>query len=317
VGLELTDRRSRGAWNSTGGIDASFWLSSSVNVQAFAARTETSGPGGDDTAYRASVEYSGNRFGFSGEHLVIGPDVNAEMGFVTRTDIRRSNGNARITFRPGKAGVRKIEGTIIGGYITRLNGEIQDRNLGQFIETEWESGETLALMAFRGFTRLDEGFDMSDTIPVFPGDYTIREKGMMASTSRKRLVAFSAACGDSRSYGGRIRMLETGCTIAPNAHVSLQATMTFSKVRLPAGPFDSQVTSIRLVWALSTRLTCQSLIQYNSLEDKIILNARVHFIHHPGSDLFLVWNEERGSSLSIWDFGRRDAVMKLTYLVRL
>ena len=55
----------------------------------------------------------------------------------------------------------------------------------------------------------------------------------------------------------------------------------------------------------------------NSLDEQIILNARLHFIHHPGSDFFLVWNEERGSPSSVWDFGRRDAVMKLTYLMRL
>jgi hypothetical protein len=317
VGLALTDRRNRAGWNTAGGIDASFWPIPSVNILAFAARTETFGPGGDDLAYRAAVEYSGDRFGFAGEQLVIGPDVNAEMGFVTRTDIRRTSGHGRITFRPGRMGVRRVSAEAIGGYVSRLDGEIQDRNFGQFVEAEWESGEMLSLFNFRGFTRLDEGFDMSDRVPVPPGDYTLRDNGMMAATSQKRPVSLSAMLDDSRTYGGRVQMAETGCVIAPNAHVSMKTTYTFSRVRLPAGRFDSQVASIRLGWALSTRLSCQALIQYNSLDEQIILNARVHFIHHPGSDLFLVWNEERGSPSSVWTFGRRDAVMKFTYLVRL
>jgi hypothetical protein len=97
----------------------------------------------------------------------------------------------------------------------------------------------------------------------------------------------------------------------------MQTVYSFSSVRLPAGRLDSHIASVRLVWALSTHLSAQTLIQYNSLDRKILVNARMHFIHHPGSDLFLVWNEERGSPSSIWAFGRRDAVMKITYLVRL
>ena len=317
VGLALTDRRNRDGWNTAGGIDASFWPVPSVNLLAFAARTETSGPGGDDLTYRAAVEYSGDRFGLALDHLVVGPDINAEMGFVTRTDIRRFSGNGRITFRPGKLGLRRISLNAMGQRITRLNGEIQDYGFGQFVETEWESGETLDIMSYRGWTRLDEQFDMSDRIPVPPGDYTMRDNGLMASTSQKRTVSFSGGLGESRNYGGRIRMLETGFMIAPNPHISLRIGYNFNWVRLPAGGFDSQVALTRLVWALSTRLSFQAFVQYNSLDEQIILNARLHFIHHPGSDFFLVWNEERGSPSSVWDFGRRDAVMKISYLMRL
>jgi hypothetical protein len=317
VGLALTDRRNRAGWNTAGGIDASFWPARSVNVQAFAARTETLGPGGDDLAYRAAVEYSGDRFGFAGDHLVVGPDINAGMGFVTRTDIRRTSGNGRVTFRPGRLGVRRVSAFAMAGYVSRLSGEFQDRSFGRLLDIEWESGEMATVFNFSGFTRLDEGFDMSDTVAVPPGDYGIRDIGLMAATSRKRPVSFSLMLDDMRNYDGAIRMAETGCLIAPNAHVSMQTVYTFSRVRLPAGRFDSHVASIRLVWALSTRLSTQALIQYNSLDRKILVNARVHFIHHPGSDLFLVWNEERGSPSSVWAFGRRDAVMKITYLKRI
>ncbi|RPI01249.1 MAG: hypothetical protein EHM72_06930 [Calditrichaeota bacterium] len=317
LGFALTDRRNNSDWNTAGGIDASFWPTSSVNVQTFIARTETFGPGGDDLAYRAAVEYSGDRFGFDGEHLVIGPDINAEMGFVTRTDIRRTSGNGRITFRPDRFGIRRITLFGLGSYISRLDGEIQDRNFGQFVETEWESGEILALFSFQGFTRLDEEFSMSDVVPVPTGDYSLRDIGFMATSSRKRLLAASMMADEQRCYQGRIRMVETGLTLAPSAHLSMRTDYTYSQVRLPAGAFDSHVGSFRLVWALSTRLSAQTLVQYNSLDKDIIINARLHFIHHPGSDFYIVWNDERGSASSPWTLGRRDAVMKLTYLIRL
>ena len=124
LGFAVTDRRNASGWNSAGGLDASFWPMLALNVQAFAARTETMGPGGDDLAYRAAVEYTGDRFGFAASHLVIGPNVNAEMGFVTRNDIRRTSGNGRYIFRPKKYGVRSVTAFLLGNYITRLNGEL-------------------------------------------------------------------------------------------------------------------------------------------------------------------------------------------------
>ncbi len=317
IGFAATDRRNSSGWNTAGGVDASFWPTPSVNVQAFAARTATQGEGGDDLAYRAAVEYSGDRFGFAGEHLVIGPEVNAEMGFVTRSDIRRTSGNGRYVYRPKKYGVRSITLFAIGSYVTRLNGRLQDYNAGQFLETEWESGESLALFTFQGFTRLDEEFSMSDAVPVPAGDYTTREWGGMASTSRKRPLSLRAMAMRQSTFGGHLQTVESGLTLAPSAHFSLQAGYSYSRVRLPNGGFDSRVGSVRLVFAFSSRLSVQTLVQYNSLERRMVANARLHFIHHPGSDLFIAVNEERDSAASLWTVGRRDAAVKVNYLFRL
>ena len=90
VGAMVTDRRSAGNWNSTGGVDWSFWPASALNVQGFAAVTATSGAGGDGAAYRLSVDYQTDRFGIRAGHLGVGPDATADLGFITRTDVQRS-----------------------------------------------------------------------------------------------------------------------------------------------------------------------------------------------------------------------------------
>ena len=59
------------------------------------------------------------------------------------------------------------------------------------------------------------------------------------------------------------------------------------------------------------------LLQYNSLENALSANVRVNLIHRPGSDLFLVYTERRGDVDSkLWHLHERDAVMKVTYLMR-
>jgi hypothetical protein len=59
------------------------------------------------------------------------------------------------------------------------------------------------------------------------------------------------------------------------------------------------------------------LIQYNSLVDRASANIRVNFIHRPGSDLFIVFNEERDTGTSAWRVQNRTSVVKLTYLARI
>ncbi|MFB3110797.1 MAG: hypothetical protein ACE10G_02080 [Gemmatimonadales bacterium] len=58
-------------------------------------------------------------------------------------------------------------------------------------------------------------------------------------------------------------------------------------------------------------------MQYNAQDDELSANLRFNFIHRPGSDLFIVINEERGNSTSVWDLNTRMAVVKLTYLARI
>ena len=57
-----------------------------------------------------------------------------------------------------------------------------------------------------------------------------------------------------------------------------------------------------------------SLIQWNSDTDEVNINLMLNFIHRPGSDLFIVYNERRlveGYAPGILD---RSIAIKLTYL---
>ena len=81
-------------------------------------------------------------------------------------------------------------------------------------------------------------------------------------------------------------------------------------------PFEGE-PGTEITEAFSTKLVANALMQYNKLDDELSISVRINFIHRPGSDLFIVINEERGSSTSIWDVNTRAAVVKLTYLARL
>jgi Domain of unknown function (DUF5916) len=324
VGGMLVDRRDRGGGaglaprgsNTAGGLDASFWPAENVNLQAFAARTWTSGPGGDGSAWHVSGDYTGDRFGVFAQHLYVGPGADPEVGFVTRADIRRTDAFARVTLRPPTLGLRRIDVFAEGQHIVRTDGEKQDGGAGPTLNVEWNSGDSVAAFYFAGSTRLDEPFDLGGRLPVPAGDYRVRQWSAAATSASSRPVMVSLSAERSDSFGGRLDTRGARARVSPGSHLNLELAFTHNRVRLPAGSFTADVSSLRLLYAFTTRLFASALVQHNRLERRLVTNLRLGFIHRPGSDLFVVFNEDRGDGVSLRPVANRGLAVKLTYLTR-
>ena len=316
IGAILTDRRTSQNWNSGTGVDWSFWPTGALNLQGFYARTFTSGAGGDDYAYRLGIDFASDHFGLFGQHITVGDEANAEMGFITRTDMRRTDGFSRITTRPQILGLRALNFFVQGLYLTRIDFEKQDWQYGVGINPEWHSGEQIIAFYNRSFTRLDEEFDLEDIV-IDPGDFPSYELGIFGNTSRNRSLVYSTQNFFRGFFGGDLQSLNNNLTLSVGSNLALAFGYGYNHVDVPNGSFTAHLASLRLSYAFSTRLVANALLQYNSLDNRISTNFRLNFVHRPGSDLFVVFNEQYGSDNSIWDLDSRSIVVKLTYLQRL
>jgi len=317
LGAMFTDRRSAERSNSAGGLDWSFWPASTLNVQGFAAGTTTSGGGGEGVAYRLGIDYQVDKYGITAGHLGIGPGATAELGFITRTDIQQSDIMLRFTPRPRVLGLRRLEFQWSNSLVTRFRGTLQDWDSGFFMSPEWNTGDQFGLGVFRGFTRIDEAFDIGEGVIVPAGDYDTSQFAWFASTSRNRPIAFNAMAFLQNFFGGTVNSISNTISVNPNANLELSVGYTHNRVDVPAGAFTADLVRFQVGYAFSTKLVANTLMQYNKLDDELSVSVRINFIHRPGSDLFIVFNEERGSATSLWDVNTRAAVVKLTYLARL
>jgi hypothetical protein len=317
IGAMVTDRRSKTDWNLAAGADFSWWATSKTNVQGFAARTSTSEGGGEDWAYRLAGDYATGVFGFNASALFVGPEATADMGFITRTDIRRFDTFTRLTPRPPVLGLRKIDIFIRGQYLTRTDWVTQDWAARLAIGPIWNSGDGATFFGGPGFTRIDDGFDLTGDLSIPPGDYDAGEIGWFANTSRNRSVFLESRGTYSQYFDGTLLTAGGSLTVTLNRHLGVTTGYTYNRIDTPYGSFRADIGSLRLSYAFSTALFVNALIQYNSLENKVSANVRINFIHTPGSDLFVVFNELRGSERSLWDFDARGAVVKITYLARI
>jgi hypothetical protein len=315
VGGMLTDRRTSTSSETDFGADTSLWPTSRLSLQAFAARTTRDG-GVADWAARGAAEYQADPVYLYGEYLRIGPGAETGMGFVTQTDVQRANGKAQYTFRPRASVLRSIAVYAGGKNQTHVDGRPRDANAFAGMSFDLHSGDGLSVTHVRGYIDLDWGFDLADRIPVPAGRYDLVDTEVSLYSSGNRPLSASYNASLQRIWDGDLTALAGSLTLRAGSHLALSGTYTRSEASLPGGSFVAHVAGLRAGWSFSTRLSAYVFAQYNSLDRKFVGNFRLHFIHRPGSDLYLVFNEERGEPGDSAALFARGAAVKLSYLVR-
>ena len=319
VGAMLIDRRTADSANTAGGLDFSMYPTQALNVQGFVARTgsRTSTSGVGDGTWRLGADYQTGRLGVTTSYLVVGPDVDAQAGFVSRTDIRRSDLMTRLTFRPEVLGLRALSIGTFTQHVARTDGFTQDWSTGISLDQTWQSGDHLSLFPSVGRTRFADAFNLADSVLVPGGDYVNSSIGFFATTSAARAISLNVFSERQWVYDGVVSFVNTTLSIAAGSRVLLSVQHSRSWAELPRGALTVDLVSAKAGVAFSTHLFLNSLVQYNTLDRNVSSNVRLAYTYAPGSDLFVVLNEDRGSRLEPWRFHNRGVRVKLTYLFQI
>ena len=64
-------------------------------------------------------------------------------------------------------------------------------------------------------------------------------------------------------------------------------------MELPQGRFTAQLVTTRTTYTISPTMFVSALIQYNSSNNALSSNVRLRWEYSPGSELFIVFNEQR------------------------
>ncbi len=68
-------------------------------------------------------------------------------------------------------------------------------------------------------------------------------------------------------------------------------------VDLPNGKFTATLVSTRVTHTFTPRMFLSGIVQYNSNGDSLGTNLRFRWEYQPGSELFVVYNDERDTAL--------------------
>ena len=85
----------------------------------------------------------------------------------------------------------------------------------------------------------------------------------------------------------------TSGRLSVGPQISLEPGLTINKVDLVEGAFTQRLVTARATYTMSPLMFASALLQYNAITNSVAANIRFRWEYQPGSELFVVYNEQR------------------------
>ena len=284
--------------NQVYGADATFSFYDNVNVLAYLARTQTPGLDAEDMSYQGQFTYAGDRYGFQAEHLVVEDNFVPEVGFLRRDNFRRSYATGRFSPRPRSIeAIRqfRLEGSV--DYIlTADTGHVETRQTQLGFSTEFENSDRLGVSVADNYELLMEPFEPAPGVTLPVGGYGFRDIEATYSPGAQRRLTGTFTVRIGEYFNGDIRSVGfTRGRLELTPQLSIEPTLSVNWIDTPQGSFRTDLIVSRVTYTFTPRMFFSGLIQYNSSTDTISTNLRLRWEYSPGSELFVVYAEDRNT----------------------
>ncbi len=315
-------------FNRTMAVDGNFAISSNFQVTSYLAKTDTNPDmrwtggrpigEGKDMAFYGRMAYRDPRWNLYVNYLDVQENFNAEAGFVQRTGIRTTKAHFGPTPRPKKGSIKLMEPMYVLTYTTDQSNRLVNRL------HHWMWGITLRNDSFinaiyqKNLDVLDTPFVIRPGVRIPVGSYNMDEWIFTYNTSPGKRLYQRVTFQPTEFYDGTRRSLSYAFGLRATSRLSTELQYNRNDVKMPWGDFLVNLTTLRVDFTFSPKMTIRSLTQYNTSTHEVSNNIRFNLIHHAGSDLYVVYNDLRQTGLPADVFAQQDRqlVVKLNYLIQ-
>jgi hypothetical protein len=325
-----------GDYNRIAAADATLRFFGVLDWSSYAVRSFAPGAARGQYAARTSLNYEGNFAHVKAGALEIGRGFRDDLGYMRRTDVRKWLLDAGI--RPRLAslrahGVREMHPHVTWNYYeSPVNRLMTAKNLHTGYTFFFTNGAFAELSANPRFERLTAPFVVDRTVPQLPvGGYGWNEWQLKGTSDLSRPLAVDVTLIGGGLWNGTQRTIRMTTTMRPTSRLSVAAGITRTAAELfsavPAvglpGAAEGVAASHRFVasrltartnYSFSTAAFIDGLAQYDPRSHQLSTNLRFNVIHHPLSDLYVVYNEQRFSTVDAPVLGR-SLTVKVTQML--
>ena len=300
IGLIATHRTQSaavaGASNLVYGADAGFSFFQNVSLGGYWARSDTDSRKTDNDSYQARLEYTGDRYAAQAQYMKVGSHFNPEVGFVRRANMRRSFALAKFAPRPRVRfkGIRQFtyQGSL--EYIENGAGQLETRiQTGRFA-AERQNSDVFSVEASADYELLLKPFTVAKGVVIPRGDYAFTYVTAAYAMGLQRRVSGTWTLQTGQFYNGTLTAAGfTAARLSLLTQWSLEPSVSLNAVRLPAGDFTTTLLRARTDYGFSPRMFASALLQFSSTDQLFSSNLRFRWEYLPGSELFVVYTDER------------------------
>ena len=153
------------------------------------------------------------------------------------------------------------------------------------------------------------------------GTYGFRDIEGTYAFGQQRPVSGSVSITTGQFWSGDATSLEVSRgRIEITPQLSVEPSVSVNWINLPEGSFTATLALTRMTYTVSPRMFFSGLLQYSSSADTFSTNFRLRWEYSPGSELFVVYTEDRDTDPFLPDRGtelrNRGFVVKTTRLFR-
>jgi hypothetical protein len=331
AGVFFLDKERGEASNRLGGVDLKLYPMRTLSIDGLFMRSEETGTG-QGSAWRAGLQFDPGRTFYAINYTSLGDSFRNELGFIPRQGVDILTANLMHRFRPQALTprIREIRAELPYSRFTRhARSPLTGRSIGvetelmePVVTAEFSDSSRASLQVTRDVEALSnpfrpQGIPAGRSIPAGRHEFYTSEVSYDSTNARRVAPTVSYRFGEFYNAD------RTGYTAGVRVRASEKLATTFSvnrdSIALPGGvSFDTDLVSLRVDASFSTRMFLNAFIQYNSVTRQWLSNIRYDFIHHPLSNIYIVYNDTRFQSVLQPTAGQipsRALILKVTHLL--
>ena len=299
VGTMITNRSIALAGNGSSqayGVDANFAFYDNINFLGYYARTRTPSIHDRDASYQARFDYSGDKYGFQTEHLLVEDNFRPEVGFIRRDNFRRTSVAGRFSPRPSSIeSVRQfVFEASLDYFLTADQGYLETRQSQIGFQTELENSDQIGAHLSDNYELLHTPFSPGRGLAIPVGGYSFNDFGLTYALGPQRPLTGTVGLTTGGYFNGDITSVNLSRgRIDVTSVLSVEPSVSFHWIDLPNGSFRTDLAHTRVNYTFSPRMFVSGLLQFNSTNTTLATNVRLRWEYSPGSELFVVYTEEQ------------------------
>lgn len=278
--------------------------------------SDTDDGSGNGYSHGAGLEYRQRHWNIEYNHLYVGEEFNAEVGFVPRRNIFSPFVNIqRLDYPDNPNVVQKGPGFRARSFFVPGEGLADVRSR---LFYEWQYASTSRLSAGLEHTRLElfNEFDPSrtDATPLPVGVYSYGRATLSYSSDRRKRFSFSVTPEYGQFFNGQTVELQAALVYRyqPFGFINLQVNYQYIDLPEPYAQTSLFLIGPRIDFTFTKSLFLTTFLQYNQQLNNFNINSRLQWRFAPVSDFFLVYTDNY-NTLDAWGIRNRSIVAKATY----
>ena len=300
--------------NLTYSVDGRWGIGESINLDLYAARTETPGLTGREHALGFTGAYRSRDWDFGVQYREIGEDFNPEVGFLPRADYRVIIGRVQRNIRiPAARWLRELRPHIMVREFYGFDGFNQTGYIHIDNAIAFENGAILSTGINVRREGLEEPFEIAAGVTIPTATYDFVETILRFNSNASADWSISSTFNAGGFFTGHRKSIQATLTNRIGTTWLAALRVNYDDVDLAEGSFENTVVGLRVAYSFTPRMFLQSLVQYNNQSREFSGNVRFGWLSTAGTGLFVVFNEvQENLRTTGWEAQNRALVVKFT-----